>query len=164
MPAIGIGRHEVQVVGHVLGRSGTGTPHVAVLFEDINGDRITWYGYLTDKALERTVASLQILGWNPAEHGGDIASLNGTGILAGAEAEVVVEAEEYNGDIQMKVKWVNERGGGLGSGMGADEAATFASDLRAKIMGAAKPQPAKSPGPARQSTGVGGNVDDDLPF
>lgn len=166
MSVIGIGRHDVQVISHVLGRSGTGTPHIAVLFEDVNGDRITWYGYLTDKALERTIESLQILGWDPAEHGGDLSSLNGTDLLAGAECEVVVEAESYEGETRMKVRWVNQRGGGgLGAPMDASEAATFASQLRGKIMGAAKPMPSKEPGPAKAPAGsVEDDPDDDLPF
>ncbi len=165
--AIGAGRHHVQVVGHVLGRSGTGTPHIAVLFEDVNGDRVTWYGYLTDAAMERTVRSLQVLGWDPMADGGRIEQLNGTQRLAGAEAEIVVEMETFEGKTQPKVKWVNEVGGGLGEGMPPQEATAFSASIRAKILSAAKPKPNGQPGPAQGpvvSQAAGPGLDDDLPF
>jgi hypothetical protein len=167
MPAIGAGRHAVKVVNHQLGKSSTGTAHVAVLFEDPEGGRITWYGYLTDAALERTIASLRILGWDPTKHDGRIDSLHNSGLLVDAEAEVVVEMETYNGETRPKVKWVNEVGGGMGEGMPAEEALSFASSLRQKILSAQPPKPNSRPGPARQPAGVGADtdgVDDDLPF
>lgn len=171
MPVIGIGRHAVQVVSHQLGRSGTGTPHVAVLFEDVNGDRITWYGYLTDAAMESTLKALSAIGWDPMKFDGRIDSLNGTDLLKGVEAEIVVEMEEYQGKPRPKVRWVNEPGGGgLGDGMSADEATSFAAQLRAKVLGASKPRPNGAPGPARSAPpkakagSVAGDLDDDLPF
>jgi hypothetical protein len=160
------GRHSVKVAAHMLGRSGTGTHHVAVLFEDEAGDRITWYGYLSDKAIERTVASLQVLGWDPAEHGGRIDSLNGTDLLVDADAEIVVENEEYEGKVRPKVKWVNAPGGGMGEAMDAVDADVFAASLRAKVLSAAKPTPNGAPGPAKrpEPAAAGGAIDDDLPF
>lgn len=159
-----IGSQIVHISAHALGKSKTGTPHIAVLFEDDAGDRITWYGYLTDKAIERTVESLQVLGWNPAASGGDIETLNGTDLLVGNQAEIVVEMEEYEGKPSPKVRWVNRPGGGLQKMDGA-EAATFASSLRQKIMSAAKPMPSVKPGPARPVAPVGaGAPEDDLPF
>lgn len=161
------GRHLVQVVSHVLGKSSTGTPHIAVVFEDINNDRITWYGYLTDAALARTIESLGILGWDPHAHDGKIDSLNGTGLLVGAEAEIVVEMETYEGKTNPKVKWVNEIGGRLNS-MDDHEATAFAADLRRKILSAPKPKVVSQPGKADAvpATAGGADVDpaDDLPF
>lgn len=166
MAVIGIGRHLVQVASHVLGRSGTkGTPHVAVLFEDANGDRITWYGYLTDAALEGTMKALGVLGWDPMKFDGRVDSLNGTDLLRGQEAEIVVEMEEWNGEPRPKVKWVNEPGGGgLGDGMSQDEASSFAADLRQRILSAPKPKVSAAPGHARPrpSAAVPAGVDDDL--
>lgn len=168
MAVIGIGTHLVRVVSHVLGKSGTGTPHIAVLFEDVNGDRVTWYGYLTDKAMERTVASLQVLGWDPVADNGLVNRLNGTQALVGAEAEIVVEMEEWEGKPTAKVKWVNRVGGSLGEGMAEEEAGTFAASLRQKILSAAKPQANSKPGPAKQPAAagapVGDDFDDGLPF
>lgn len=166
MAIIGIGRHAVRVVSHILGRSSTGTPHIAVLFEDAAGDRITWYGYLSDAAMERTLHSLQVLGWNPLQDDGRIDRLNGTEALVGAEAEIVVESEVYNGEARMKVKWVNEvGGGGLGEGMAPDDANAFAASIRAKILSAPKPKPNGQPGPAKTApASAASGPDDDLPF
>jgi hypothetical protein len=164
MAVIGIGRHAVRVVSHILGRSSTGTPHIAVLFEDVNGDRITWYGYLSDAAMERTITSLRVLGWDPLKDDGRIDRLNGTETLVGAEAEVVVEAETYNGESRMKVKWVNEPGGGgLGDGMASEDANAFATSIRAKILAAPKPKANSQPGPAKVPAAVAPE-DDGLPF
>lgn len=158
------GTHRVRVVSHVLGRSSTGTPHVSVKFEDVNGDRITWYGYLTEKAMERTVATLGILGWDPVEHNGMVDSLNGTDLLVGNEAEIVVEFETYNGETTAKVKWVNEVGGGM-NGMEDQEASSFAAELRKKILSAPRPKVSAQPGPskpAQQPAAVPEGADDDL--
>ncbi len=163
MAVMGIGTHAAKVVSHGLGKSGTGTPHIAVLFENVAGERITWYGYLSDKAIERTVKTLEDLGWVPAHDGGDITALNGTDRLVGAEAEVVVEAEVYNGEERRKVKWVNRPGGGTPRMEEAD-AAAMAASLRGKIMSAASPAPSTSPGPARTPAAPTIDPDDDLPF
>ena len=163
------GVHKVRVVQHQLGKSGTGTPHIAVLFEDTVGDRITWYGYLSDKALDRTIASLEVLGCGPAEYDGRIESLNGTGILADREAEIVVEVEKYNSKPSPKVKWVNRPGGGMGEAMAPEEAAAFSATLRQRILSAKGPKVNAKPGPARQPAGAGAGKplsepDDGLPF
>jgi hypothetical protein len=165
------GRHSVRVVHHALGRSSKGTPRVTVQFEDVNGERIVWDGYLSDAALERTLASLQILGWDPVANDGRVDSLNGTGILVDNEAEIVVEHEVYNEDIQAKVKWVNAPGGGTGEAMADDDAKSFAAQLRAKILSAPRPKASTQPGPAKAAVpaaaGAGARrsaADDDLPF
>lgn len=171
MPALGAGVHRVRVASHVLGKSGTGTPHVAVMFEDEHGDSLTWYGYLTDKALERTIASLEILGWDPVAHDGRIDSLNGTGILEGNPADIVVEMESYQNELRPKVKWVNRPGGSLGDGMAVEDANAFAAQLRAKILSAPRPKATTTPGAARPAAAAGAGArkplsqpDDDLPF
>lgn len=172
MGVIGAGRHRVNVTQHQLGKSGEKkTPYVAVQFEsqETIGDYITWYGYITDAALERTLASLAILGWNSAEQDGRIESLHNTDLLQGNEAEIVVEMETFEGKERAKVKWVNAVGGGMGEGLSTEEALTMGSVLRQKILSAQKPQPSARPGPARKAAGVGNGKplsqpDDDLPF
>lgn len=167
-PRYTIGRHLVRVLGHVLGKSGTGTPHIAVSFENEAGDRITWYGYLSEKALDRTVESLQILGWDFQADNGLIDRLNGTDTLVNNMAEIVVEHEVYEGKINAKVKWVNAVGGGLAAAIPDSDAATLAASLRARIMTSKKVAPSTRPSAAASSpAGVGaGNDDelDDLPF
>jgi len=163
MSVMGIGTHRAKVLAHVLGKSGTGTPHIAVLFENEGGERITWYGYLSDKALERTVASLCVLGWDPAADDGLVSRLHDTDALVGNEAEIVVEHEVYEGKSNAKVKWVNAIGGGL-KGVEAGEATALAASLRQKILSAPRPKPNAKPGPAKVPAGAGADVDDDLPF
>lgn len=172
MPVLGAGRHRVQVVSHVLRRSSGGTPSVAVLFESTQevGMRITWDGYLTDAALERTLASLRILGWDSDAHDGRIETLHGTDLLKGNEAEIVVELEDYQGQSRPKVKWVNEvGGGGLGDGMATDDVMEFSASLRQRVLSASKPTPNTKPGPAKQPVGANARKplsqpDDELPF
>ncbi len=173
MAIIQAGRHDVTVADHQLGRSGTGTPHIAVRFEDEHGAGITWYGYLTDGALNSTLKALDALKWDTAVHDGRIDSLNGTGVLVGTQATIVVENEEYKGEWHPKVKWVNELGGG-GSAerMDAAEASSFAVDLRKKILAAKGPRPDTGPGqahPVSPSTPPPGQTSDsmaldDIPF
>lgn len=173
---LGNGSHLVTVVSHVLGRSKEkNTPFVAVEFESEGsiGERITWWGYLSDAAYERTVNSLRVLGWEPADHNGLISSLNGTDILKGALCEIVVETETYEGKQRPKVKWVNPVGGGGGAGgpMSEDEATALSAQLRQKLLSAAKPTPNAKPGTAAPNgrrvpaTSHAGRPDDsDLPF
>lgn len=175
MSVMGVGVHPAKVVQHQLGKSGTGTPHVAVLLENAAGDRITWYGYLTDAALEYTLKTLGVMGWDPVAHDGQISSLNETDLLVGAEVEVVVETEEWNGEHRAKVKWINQPGGGLGLGMEADDAKSLAAKLRKKILAAPRPKVNAQAGPSRPAARAAApagaaagkplsDPDDDLPF
>lgn len=178
MSLMGVGVHSSHVVSHQLGRSSKGTPHVAVLFENEEGEHITWYGYLSDAALEYTLATLAVLGWDPIENDARVDTLNGTELLVGAQADLVIETEEYNGEHRPKVKWVNRPGGGLGEGMAAEDANAFAVSLRQKILSAQRPKPNAAPGAAKPAAkpaartparaGAGSRPlsqpDDDLPF
>jgi hypothetical protein len=170
----------VRIASHGLSRSGQkGTPCIAVVFEDEAGQRITYYGYLTDAALEYTVRALETMGWKPAEHDWRVDVLNDTDLLVGNLVEIVVEEEEYEGKVRSKVRFVNEIGGAMGERMPPDEAVVFATDLRARILTSKGPSPSKSPGakppprrpapPARQPVPADpGPVDDfnldDVPF
>lgn len=177
MSVIGAGRHLVNVVGHQLGRSegGRQTPFIAVLFESDQtiGDRITWYGYLSDAAIERTVATLEKLGWDPAKYDGRLESLHNTDVLHGAAAEIVVEMETHEGKTRAKVKWVNFPGeGGMGEGMAVQDVTAFSDSMRAKILSAKGPTPNGKAGPSKQPVAAGAGrsskplsqPDDDLPF
>lgn len=147
MAIIQAGRHEVLIVSHGLSVATTGTHQVYVEFVAENGDTITWYGALTDKALEYTIKALEVCGWDPAEHDGRIDSLNGTQILADNRVDIVVEPETYNGKTRLKVKWINEPGGGGGTPerMNPQEASAFAAGLRQKILTQRGPAPSRRP-------------------
>lgn len=107
------GRYSAIARQVVLGKTSTGKEQVAAEFEilapqSLAGKTIWWYGYFTDGAVDRTLESLEHMGWN------------GNGLLPAdletattKEVSLVCEYEEYNGQKQLKVKWVNAAGGGV---------------------------------------------------
>lgn len=103
-------RYKARAVDGSLAVAGTGTENVAVLFSitsagEYAGYQITWYGYLTDAAIDRTLDALRLCGWE----GDDLNRLTG---LDRNEVEIVIEHEEdLNGKTHAKVKWVNGPGG-----------------------------------------------------
>ena len=66
MGNIPVGTTEGTVVQHQLGKSPkSGSQRIEVLFEDDQGNRSWWHGYLhTDKTFGRTVEALEFLGWD----------------------------------------------------------------------------------------------------
>ena len=71
---------------------------------DQHGREIVWQGWLTEKATKRTCDTLdQAFGreW-------DIKSLDaGKSPFLGQKCRITVEAEEYNGQLRHKIKWLN---------------------------------------------------------
>jgi len=92
-----------------LGTTKTGTDFIRVplLIED-EGDQhereIVWQGWLSEKAVKRTVQTLDdAFGKNWT-----IASLEkGISPFFGKSCRITVEAEEYKGDVRYKIKWLN---------------------------------------------------------
>ena len=155
MSYIPVGTTEGTVVQHQLGKSPkSGSQRIEVLFEDDQGRRSWWHGYLhTEKTFDRTVEALEFLGWDAGAHQGDLMSLHGTQILRGATAEIVVEDASFVGNdgrevLVTRVAWVNG-GGGRGDAMPEEEARAFASQLRARVLARKGPRPSTRPGPAR---------------
>lgn len=92
-----------------LGKTKTGTDFIRLplLIEDEgdqNGREIVWQGWLSQKAAERTAKTLdEAFGreW-------DIKSLDaGISPFTGQKCRITVEAEEYNGESRLKIKWLN---------------------------------------------------------
>lgn len=178
MAVIPEGTHLVRVHSTFLGKSkNTQTGYVGVVFEDDAGDTITAYLYTSDKAIGRTVETLELLGWDLQANNGDLSTLHETPLLHGRQSEIVVENETYEGKTRAKVKWINgPDGGGRAEGMPANEAQAFAAALRAKVYGskAGKPPAAKvAPKPAAraavkavpvQTAEAEQQGDDDIPF
>lgn len=113
-------------------------PQVSVTFtllaecED-QGREITWFGYFTPKTEPRTLESLRICGWV----GDDLANL---GPLDN-EVEIVVDHEEYQGEWQAKVRWVNRPGSGvfkMSKPMGAEQLKAFAKQMRGAARASAE--------------------------
>lgn len=100
------GTYTAKAVEWKLGVTGTGKEQIAVLFQLEDGSQITWYGYFTEKTTERTLDSLEYMGWD----GVDISNPVG---LDRNEVRVVIDHEvsEQDGKTYARVKWVNRMGG-----------------------------------------------------
>lgn len=148
-----------------LGETDTGKEQVAVGFQILTQDAdipyITWHGYFTDKAADRTIESLRICGWE----GDDLTNLQG---LDKNEVELVIEDEEYDGKVRPKVRWVNRVGGSLAlkAPLSGDKLKAFAASMRGQIRAydagtgrkaAPKPRP-----PVTSSAPP--HTDDDIPW
>lgn len=149
------GRYRARAIQGALGTTSTGKEQVGVEFQlmDAEGnptERITWFGYFTDKTLERTVESLRHCGWQ----GDDLSDLTG---IDQNEVSLVIEAEEYQGNWTPKVRWVNAPGSGLAlaNQLDANTAKTFAQRMRGQIiaLGQGKPK-AKTPAASAPPNGA----------
>lgn len=88
------------------------TPYIAIPIvvtgDDVDaGKRITWPGWLSDKAFDRTIETLvKCFGFD-----GDLNSLYaGKQSFAGKAVSFTTEIEEYQGKQRCKVKWINPAG------------------------------------------------------
>lgn len=118
-----------------LGTAKTGTRQVAVeivlLEGPAAGQRLTWYGYFgpSDEAFERTIESLELLGWK----GDDLSDLSGIG---DTEVYAVITHEpDLEGEIKARVAWINEVGGvAMSNRMDAGEKAAFAAEMKGRLL------------------------------
>jgi hypothetical protein len=166
------GRYTARAVDAALGYTAGGKEQVAVAFQIIGGEHdgeaLQWYGYFTEKTTERTIDSLRACGWT----GDNIAQLDG--ISANEVSLVVVHEADQNGDMQVRVKWVNRAGSGaiqLKSRMDQGQALQFAQRMRGNVLAFDKQQVARTGGngaaarPAQSGNRAPAPVDDDpLPF
>lgn len=104
------GNYRARATGYQFGFAETGTEQVAVTFEIVEegehrGQSITWFGFFTPSSSERTVEALRTCGWQ----GDDLSDLAG---IDRNEVALVIEHEEYNGKIVVRVRWINRVGTG----------------------------------------------------
>lgn len=163
------GTYKARAAQWDLGLTGTGKEQVAVMFELLDpafaGQRITWFGYFTEKALPITVKALRTMGWQ----GDDLLNLQG---LDGNEVELVIANETYEGKTRPKVQFVNAVGGGLSlaTPMAPDQQRSFAAQMRMRIAainageGAQKSAPKQRPSPASDRRPEPPPITDDIPF
>ncbi len=112
-----------------LGESQAGNPYVAVSFKvkDTDGEEkfVAWRGSFTDKTTDRTIESLRFMGFE----GDDLSKLEG---LNKNEVELVVEDEEYEGELFARVQWVNKpRGPGVKVALEGQKLSSFAAQMKA---------------------------------
>lgn len=93
-----------------FGETKTGKQQVAITFEilasEYAGQRITWFGYFTPNAAERTVQSLRYCGFR----GNDISQAPTQALTS--RVQLAIEHDEYNGRTSTKVRWVNRPSSG----------------------------------------------------
>lgn len=153
-----------------FGRSGQKkTPQVCVTFEVLRGpeagQRISWFGYFTDKTADRTLESLRICGFvgEDMDRFWEQRPEN--------EVQIIVEHEEFDGKTRAKVQWINNPGGGgvrLSDPMNQADARKFAAQFKSKLksMPAVKGTKAERepPGPAAEPDDRGDVPPDDSDF
>lgn len=128
------GKYRGRPVAASLGMTSTGKEQIGVTFELVEpaGERIGWYGFFTEKALDRTLQSLRYCGWT----GNDLTDFSGEALPAGfdQEVELDIQHEEYKDKIQVRVAWVNS-GGGMAMKAALDKTAaqSFAEKMKATI-------------------------------
>lgn len=137
------GRYKARALDMQLGLTAANKEQVGVEFEitdpDHAGIRLTWYGYFTDKTAERTLQSLRFCGWKSDD------LTDSTGI-SDNEVELVIEAEEYNGQKRPKIQWVNKLGGiGMKSPMNEAQRKAFAQRMKGAAVKSRQAAPAEKP-------------------
>lgn len=136
------GKYFARAIGADFGFTKHGTEQVAVLFETLNGEQITWWGYFSEKATPHTLTALKRCGWD----GADLAELTG---LGEKEVELDVQWDEYQGQQNLRVKWINSANAPmLRDQMSPEQRAAFAARMKGQVMAHAKAEQAKQVAPA----------------
>lgn len=145
------GKFLARARGAQLGVAGTGTEQIAVEFEvteegDYRGERITWFGFFSDKTYERTLEALRHCGWQ----GDDLRDLTG---IDQNEVELDCSNEtDPKGNVRLRVQWVNKPGGmRLKQPMTDAQSADFAERMKAKVIAHRQAAPAEA-APAGKAT------------
>lgn len=123
---------------------------------EFGGEQITWIGHFTEKTQDRSIESLQHMGWKGDEID-ELADLDAEGCqrLLPDVVEIACDAEEYNGELQLKVKWVNKPGAGrfaFKEQLAGAALKSFAAQMKNAVRGAK----AASGAPPRKATSSNG--------
>lgn len=130
------GRHRAVCIGtdHSFS-SNKGTPCISLGFRLSPGDEdenrvITAFLYITPNTEERVIKNLLTCGWQ----GEDMGNINDAELTT--EVELVIEHEEYSGEVRAVVKWINAIGGGMiksETPMTEAQRADFGRQMKAKV-------------------------------
>jgi hypothetical protein len=126
-----------------LNESRNGTPEVVVTFGllGVKDQEIVWRAYMSDAAIEKSVATLKMMGWD-----GDLETLKG---IDSNTVRLTIDEEEYDGKTQLRVQWVNEDA--PFKALDGDKAKALAQSLKEKVAAAMKANQAKPP-PERKAS------------
>ena len=160
---IAAGKYRARVHKAELGYTQGGREQIGVSFAllDHDGQFITWYGYFTDKTVERTMESLRHCGWKSD----DLSDLEG---ISDNEVEIVVDHDTDERGKRAVVRWVNRLGAGVAikNVMSDDQKKAFAKKMKGAAV-ASRPRNSNqrqgSPSGVQVTDGDGDD-DDDIPF
>lgn len=156
------GQYNAKPIEAAMGFTKSRSEQVAVSFELIDepyqGTQITWYGYFSNKTMDRTFDSLRACGWD----GQSLANLSTVGTK---NVKVVIEHEaDQDGNPRERIRWVNESGGvAMKNRMTPEQASEFDARMRA-IMSGAPPQQQRANGRGRKDYFGPDANSDDLPY
>ncbi len=152
-------KKRARAINAAIGRAGTGTHQIAIEFEFLDEQGgITYYGPLTDNALQYTMKAVRAAGFQ----GDDLSDLSS---LSGETPEVmlVIGPEEYEGKVTRKVKFINSMGGlALKDALQGDDLSSFAKRMKGKIL-ACERGSGQRPAPKRQPSTPAPPRDEDAP-
>lgn len=128
------GKYKARGCEATLARTSEGNPQVAVdlvITEEgeYEGQHRTWYGSFSDKARERTLESLRLLGWE----GDDLSDLSG---IDRCDVWVtIVHEEDLEGNPRDRAAFINGSPGlAVKAPMGAEDAKAFAEQMKGFVL------------------------------
>lgn len=127
------GQNKVKArpIGFEFGHASTGSEQIGIQFQLIGGDRdgdsIVDFAYFTPASMKFTFEKLRNCGWDGSE---PFIDLPGFG---SAEVELVLEDEEYEGEVRERVVFVNRIGIPMKNKMDAAAKADFATRMRGEV-------------------------------
>lgn len=155
------GKYRGRAREWALGIAGTGTKQIGVVFDilDMPGEKISWYGYFTDGAFDRTIESMRHCGWEGVDLT-DLSGMDRNEVILVVEHEPVTDAsgtplndESGHPRMRAKVRWVNSQGGlAMANALEGNDLAAFAAQMRGRIA-ALDPRQARARPAARPASG-----------
>ncbi|HEY2735947.1 MAG TPA: hypothetical protein VGI70_18245 [Polyangiales bacterium] len=157
------GNWKARAIEANLANADTGTPHVSILFRLVEGpdegQTIQWNGYLSDKALERSLESLRHCGWD-SDNLSELASVTKNEVRLVVEHEVSQQGESV-GKVFARVRWVNAADAlRVRNPMSPGDKAAFAERMRGAVIA----HRMKTGAAAAPSGNSAKPTDDDIPF
>lgn len=169
--------YRAHAVASDLGFTKEDKPQVSITFsienEGFVGETITWIGHFTDKTAPRTAESLLHCGFlsDDLEQLAEIEDPERAAQLLPNPVDIVCEPEEYDGEWQLKVRWVNRAGAGRFSfkkPMRGSDLKAFSAQMKNTLRnargGAAPSRPANGTSSRPSHPNAPGNGQDDIPF
>lgn len=170
------GKHRAKLSSIQFGFTEKDNEQIVLGFEIVGdgpdaGRFISSFRYFSDAAVDYTVEDLKTLGWSGQDLD-QLEQLRADGKIGAEEVELVVDHEEYNGEWNARVKFINRTGGGmvrLKKPMQGDELKRFSARMRDRLRASAGAPRKSASTPAAgnghpNAPGNGPGATDDIPF